>query len=210
MRRLTPQRIIRGVWWRVRNALTLWRLRLLCPRLTLGKGVRITGRLRVSGPGRVIIGDHCVLYCSTGQPNVFLTFAPDAVIEIGDWCRVNGAHMQAASSVRFGSNCRVADAHLVDTDFHSVDPDARRPSSLCDGHGGGPKGKPIVIGDDVWICGRAAVLKGVHIGEGAVVGYRAVVRRDVPARAVVIGNPAEVVKRLDRAGPRQVAEPEST
>ena len=51
----------------------------------------------------------------------------------------------------------------------------------------------IVIEDDVWICRGAIVLKGVRIGRGAVVGAHAVVTRDVPAGAVVAGNPAKVI-----------------
>ncbi len=57
--------------------------------------------------------------------------------------------------------------------------------------------KPIVIGRCVWIATGATVLPGVHIGDGAVVGAMAVVSKDVPPRAVVVGNPAQVV-RTDR------------
>jgi acetyltransferase-like isoleucine patch superfamily enzyme len=52
---------------------------------------------------------------------------------------------------------------------------------------------PIVINDDVWIGFNATVLKGVTIGRGAVVGACAVVTKDVPAYAIVVGNPARTV-----------------
>lgn len=56
----------------------------------------------------------------------------------------------------------------------------------------------IVIGNDVWIGYEAVVLAGVHIGDGAVVGTRAVVTRDVPPYTVVGGVPArELRKRFD-------------
>ncbi len=51
-------------------------------------------------------------------------------------------------------------------------------------------GRPITIGADVWIGGRAIVLPGVTIGDGAIVGAGAVVTRDVAAGATVVGNPA--------------------
>lgn len=51
-----------------------------------------------------------------------------------------------------------------------------------------------VVGNDVWIGYDALIMPGVHIGNGAVVGTRAVVTKDVPAYAVVAGNPARVRK----------------
>jgi acetyltransferase-like isoleucine patch superfamily enzyme len=52
----------------------------------------------------------------------------------------------------------------------------------------------IVIGNDVWVGNRATIMSGVIIGDGAVVGAGAVVAKDVPAYAVVVGNPAQVIK----------------
>jgi maltose O-acetyltransferase len=57
-------------------------------------------------------------------------------------------------------------------------------------------GKPIAIGDGVWIGAGALILPGVSIGENAVVGAGAVVTRDVSANTVVVGNPARVVREL--------------
>lgn len=53
----------------------------------------------------------------------------------------------------------------------------------------------IRIGNDVWIGREAVILPGVTIGDGAIIGARAVVSRDVPAYSVVTGNPARIVKR---------------
>jgi len=55
--------------------------------------------------------------------------------------------------------------------------------------------KPILIEDQVWVCADAFVGPGVCLGQGAVVGARAVVMRDVAAWCVVAGNPAKEIKR---------------
>ena len=54
--------------------------------------------------------------------------------------------------------------------------------------------KPVVIEDDVWIGSRVTILPGVHIGEGSIIGASAVVTKNVPAYAIVGGNPARVLK----------------
>ena len=56
----------------------------------------------------------------------------------------------------------------------------------------------IVIGNDVWIGYEATILSGVHIGDGAIIGAKAVVTKDVPAYSIVGGIPArEIKKRFD-------------
>jgi acetyltransferase-like isoleucine patch superfamily enzyme len=56
----------------------------------------------------------------------------------------------------------------------------------------------VVIGNDVWIATEAMIMSGVHIGDGAVIGARSVVTKDVSPYAVVGGNPArEIKKRFD-------------
>lgn len=52
----------------------------------------------------------------------------------------------------------------------------------------------VIIGNDVWIGAEAVILSGVRIGDGAVVGARAVVTRDVPPYAIVAGNPAVLIR----------------
>ncbi len=53
---------------------------------------------------------------------------------------------------------------------------------------------PITIGNDVWIGYGATIMSGVTIGDGAVVAANSLVTKDVPAYAVVAGNPAKIVK----------------
>lgn len=58
--------------------------------------------------------------------------------------------------------------------------------------------KPVEIGDYAWIGAGATVLPGVRVGRHAVVGAASVITKDVPDYAVAVGNPAKVIKMLDK------------
>ena len=147
------------------------------------------GKLIITGPGKVIIGKHCFFDTKTGRPNKIQTFDPAATVIIGDSCYMNGIEIASQSSVTIGNLCIAADCLIMDTDFHSIEIDRHDPAA--------PVGtKPIEIADNVWIGNRTIILKGVKIGENSVVGAGSVIRQSVPANAVVIGNPQQVVKML--------------
>lgn len=55
---------------------------------------------------------------------------------------------------------------------------------------------PVIIQDNVWIGEKATILPGVTIGEGAIIGANSVVTKDVPAKSLVVGCPAKIVKTL--------------
>jgi maltose O-acetyltransferase len=73
---------------------------------------------------------------------------------------------------------------------HPIDAEARRSKW--------ESGRPIVIGDNVWLGGGAIVLAGVTVGEDSVIGAGAVVTRDIPPNVVAVGNPARVIRHLER------------
>jgi len=68
------------------------------------------------------------------------------------------------------------------------------PGEAFAGDGEPPRGDTI-IGNDVWIGREAVILPGVSVGDGAIIGARAVVGRDVAPYSVVVGNPAQVVRQ---------------
>jgi tetrahydrodipicolinate N-acetyltransferase len=111
-------------------------------------------------------------------------------LTIGHDTNVNGlgTKILVADSVIIGSGCTFSwDVQVLDNDFHT----------MTVGGVEQPSAAPVVIGDRVWVGTRAIVLKGVTIGDGAVIAAGAVVTKDVPAKAVVAGVPAKVVGSAD-------------
>ncbi|HZC26100.1 MAG TPA: acyltransferase, partial [Actinopolymorphaceae bacterium] len=116
-------------------------------------------------------------------------------LEMGEQSTLN-PYAVARGRVRMGDQVRVG-AHTSLLGFnHSFEPDrpvCRQPTTS----------KGITIGNDVWIGSQVVVVDGVSIGDHAVVGAGAVVTKDVPAWAVVGGNPARLIR--DRREPRRTA-----
>jgi acetyltransferase-like isoleucine patch superfamily enzyme len=160
----------------------LWKLRALTggPRIRIGRRFSLQGRLTLRGPGEVVIGDDVVVASHTTP----WTNTAEARIEIGDRAYVNGTRFSCARSIRVGRDAIVGDARISDTDHHPVSRRRTSDRSLE------PAVAPITIAENVWIGGGAAILKGVSIGPNSVVGFGAVVTRDVGPDRVAVGNPA--------------------
>ena len=162
-----------------------WLLRLRYPRHRFGAGFRGPLGLRIKGPGTVSFGSHVRIRNQAGR-TALITYTPASRIDVGDGVEIDGAGIMAATAIVIGAGASLGSCLLVDTDYHAVGPDRRRPQATV-------AERPIHIGAGAWIQDRATVLKGVTVGEGAVVRFAAVVASDVPAGAVVLGNPARVV-----------------
>ena len=173
-------------------ALMLSRFFVLCyqvrygKRVHLGKNVIINHKLRISGPGKLFIGDEANLWAHA-EPNSFHFYESNAVIRIGKNSRLNGLSCHCAESVEIGNDCLIGSAVIMDTDFHTFED----PEHILHGN---PKNKPVSIGNGAWLCGQSVILKGVHLGNKSVVGFRAVVTKSYPNDVVVAGNPARIVK----------------
>lgn len=107
----------------------------------------------------------------------------NATLELGSGYFNNGVQIVCQDHIKIGNNVVVArDVIIRDSDAHHLDmPDYRMT-------------RPVVIEDNVWIASRAVVMKGVTIGEGAVVAAGAIVTKDVPPHTLVAGVPAKVIR----------------
>lgn len=146
------------------------------PRITIGSGVNFFGAVsitsgRVFDEPRLVIGDHV----DVGH-NVVFVVNREIVIE---------DHVNIASGVRF-----------MDTDAHPRDTAARAAKLAPPAD----EIRPVRIGKYAWIGQNSFILKGVTVGEGAVIGVNSVVVTDIPAYTVAMGNPARVVVRNQPPG----------
>jgi maltose O-acetyltransferase len=165
------------------SRLSTFYLRLRYRRHRFGPGFRGPVRLRIRGKGQVTFGRDVRITNRSGR-SALLTFNRDARIEVGDRVEIDGAGLMSASGIIIEAEAVLGPCLLVDTDFHAVGPDRRA--------GEAPVRRPIRVGRQACIEGKATILKGVAIGEGALVRWASVVASDVPAGAVVMGNPATV------------------
>ncbi|HEX2311802.1 MAG TPA: sugar O-acetyltransferase, partial [Vicinamibacterales bacterium] len=92
------------------------------------------------------------------------------------------------SPVSIGSRVLFAPAVQIYAATHPLSAEARA--------GGLELGKPVSIGDDVWVGGGAIVCPGVRIGERSVVAAGSVVTRDIPAGVLAAGNPCRVIREI--------------
>jgi acetyltransferase-like isoleucine patch superfamily enzyme len=143
--------------------------------MVLGDGVSIASAVRANPLG-------------LSQPSVLRVMAPGAQLVLGNHSGLSGTVLCAGRSIEIGEGTIFgAGAMVIDNDFHypagewAWETDSSRNAS------------PVKLGRGVFVGARAIILKGVTIGDRAVIGAGAVVTHDVPERKLAAGNPARVV-----------------
>ena len=165
---------------------------------------KLLGRARIINIG----GDSKLIRVGASSivEGELLVFPHGGVISVGDWCYIGaGARIWSDTAIRIGHRVMIShNVNIFDNLTHSLDATARHSQFRQIATAGHPRsidlgGRPVHIDDDAWIAAGAIVLRGVTIGRGAIVGAGAVVTRDVPAGAIVAGNPARIVRTLSAA-----------
>jgi acetyltransferase-like isoleucine patch superfamily enzyme len=144
----------------------------------LGNGVILDGVLECYSKGRIVVNNNSFI----GRSRIF-----------------------ASEKVEIGKGVLISDNVIImDSDLHSFS-GIKRYQDLQEFHNGkffdvysNIQSKPVLISDYAWIGANVVVLKGVTIGEGAIIGAGSVVTKDVPAYTIVAGNPAKILREIPK------------
>lgn len=162
----------------------------------VGRNVKIFGRPNVLNMNNIYIGDGTRII--SGKRNLVghyqrtsLQTGQQGCIKIGKNCGVSNAVLISQTSITIEDNVYIGGGCCIyDNDFHSVDFDIRvnQPTVI--------PSSPVHIGRGAFIGGHSIILKGVTIGEYAVIGAGSVVTRSVAPREVWGGVPAIKLKTI--------------
>lgn len=167
----------------------------------LEKGARLTYTARIRNAlgdtNKIRVGRH-----STISGELFL-FAHGGKISIGEWCYIGpGARVWSSDSIQIGDRVLIShNVNIFDSLTHPLAARKRHAQYRSIVQTGHPKfialdEQPVTVANDVWIGANACILRGVSIGEGAIVGACSVVTHDIQPYTIVAGNPARVIREL--------------
>jgi acetyltransferase-like isoleucine patch superfamily enzyme len=161
----------------------LWAWTVLRKRIgSLSEDCVVLGTPELHGTCHIECGNGLLLY-----REIYLETRESGQIRIGDRVVVSrGTHIVAFSSIEIGAGTMIGEYASIRDANHRLE--GERP--LRDS---GHTAKPIRIGREVWIGRGAMILPGVTIGDRAVIGANAVVTKNVPQGAVVVGVPARAI-----------------
>lgn len=170
------------------------------------KQVRVGAHFRSFGPmtlfcapsAQLCIGEQ-VTFRNTTASNFVGIYKPSSLyvgngarLTIGKGTGLSGVSIYCSLSISIGDHCTIgANCSLWDTDFHPLDAQKRR-----DYEQQATKSATIAIGNDVFVGAHSIILKGVTIGERAIIGAGSVVSCSIPADEIWAGNPARFIRTV--------------
>jgi acetyltransferase-like isoleucine patch superfamily enzyme len=135
-------------------------------------------QLKIAASGKLEINGNFRIYSG-----FFIDICEGATLSLGSGYINNNVRIVAFDKITMGSDVAISENVTIwDSDSHSIS------------GASGPVTSPVCIGDGVWIGMNVTILRGVRIGDGAVVAANSLVREDVPPRTLVGGVPARVIR----------------
>jgi len=186
--------MLRKIINKIKNKIIIRKLKGV---ITLGQNTEMTGYFDIRNrKSHIVIGKDCRIQGS------LVTETAGSRIDIADNVFIGGetifdcaVHISIGEDVQISYQCL-----LMDSDNHSISYSVRKNDvhkfRNMEPDWSVAKSAPIKVNKGAWIGARTIILKGVTIGEGAVVGAGSVVTKDVPAWTIVAGNPARVIREI--------------
>ena len=163
------------------------RLKLLVnPQIKIGKNstIKYSSELKLTDGAKLVIGSNCTIK----ENSYFLLTKPNPYLQIGDYVGIGRNcyiaikdHLEIGSYTRIGPNVTTLDQ---DHTYEKSDLIMNQHADI----------QKVKIGKDVWIGANAIVLKGITIGDGAILGAGSVVTKDIPPYEIWAGVPAKFIK----------------
>jgi acetyltransferase-like isoleucine patch superfamily enzyme len=168
-----PLGIFRKAWLRFRGA-------------QIGASTYVP-RILVTWPHQIRIGERCIL-----QPDIFFNYdgywMPGPTMRIGNNVFIGrGVEFNVVGGLDVGDDSLIASGCVFVDHDHGTDPSMPMKAQPN-------KVKPIVLGRNVWLGANCVLLKGVNIGDGAIVGAGSVLTKSIPSGEIWAGAPARKIK----------------
>ena len=163
------------------------RLKLLVnPKIKIGKNstIKYSSEFKLTDGAKLVIGSNCTIK----ENSYFLLTKPNPYLQMGDYVGIGRNcyiaikdHLEIGSYTRIGPNVTILDQ---DHTYEKSDLIMNQHADI----------QKVKIGKDVWIGANAIVLKGITIGDGAILGAGSIVTRDIPPYEIWAGVPAKFIK----------------
>lgn len=145
------------------------------------------------GENVTLISEQTANTAGVNHPVILSAEGPNSKIIIGNGVGMSGTSVVTCSSIVIGENTYIgANVNIYGTDFHYIESAQRlKQKSTAEA-----PTAPINIGKNCWIASNVTILKGVTIGDNAVIGAMSLVNKDIPANTVYAGVPAKFIRKI--------------
>lgn len=165
--------------------------------IVVGEGTRFVPPLTTRGGKNIKIGKNCFFFrfCEINAWDSYKGYEYKPSITIGDDCQFGpNTHITCCNKIEIGNRVLTGGYVIISDNNHGsltaedllLEPRKRKLTS---------KGE-IVIGNNVWIGDKVAILSGVHIGDNAVIAANSVVTHNIPDCSIAAGVPAKIIKKI--------------